>query len=243
MSVSVRLTRAPIETLAVDDLRFAVRLAGAGAPSASASPATAGCACWRRPARRRASSRAPCAPSCPGCAASSPSSRPWGRLRRPDASWTASACRIWADLRAASGRRPCRPCGAAPRPLRTETAHSTAPPAARWCAGTTERGRVHIAARVAHFAPLAGGVAERRRRPRPGHQALGACDGRTGVVTFHWELMLQRPEAVDYVVPARLAHLHEAHHQRAFWRRVEAVMPDWKARRALLAGAAERHPI
>lgn len=107
----------------------------------------------------------------------------------------------------------------------------------------TQRGRVHLAARVAHFAPLAAASPNAVVVRDLGTRRWGTCDGRTRVVTFHWELMLQRREAVDYVVLHELTHLHEPHHQRAFWRRVEAVMPDWKERRGLLAGAAGRHPI
>ena len=87
-----------------------------------------------------------------------------------------------------------------------------------------------------HFCPLVGatpadlvvrdlgmrrwGVVRRARRAR---------------VSFHWELVLQPPEIIDYVVVHELAHLHEPNHGRAFWRRVEQVLPDWRTRRAWLA--------
>jgi predicted metal-dependent hydrolase len=104
----------------------------------------------------------------------------------------------------------------------------------------TARGQAHIEARVAHFAPLLGAAPSAVVVRDLGTRRWGVCDGRSRKVSFHWELILQTPEAVDYVVVHELAHLHELHHQAAFWRRVEAVLPDWKQRRALLAGAGRR---
>jgi len=107
----------------------------------------------------------------------------------------------------------------------------------------TERGREHLSARVAHFAPLVDAAPSGLVVRDLGTRRWGTCDGHTRVVTFHWELMLQAVDAVDYVVVHELAHLHEPHHQKAFWALVAAVMPDWKRRRALLAGQAGRHVI
>ena len=55
--------------------------------------------------------------------------------------------------------------------------------------------------------------------------------------------MLQPPEIVDYVVVHELAHLHEPNHGPRFWRRVAAVMPDWKRRRARLSSHGHGHAI
>jgi predicted metal-dependent hydrolase len=99
----------------------------------------------------------------------------------------------------------------------------------------TAHARAHLAARVAHFAPLVGATPAAVAVRDLGTRRWGVCNGHTGTVSFHWELVMQRPEAVDYVVVHELAHLHEPHHQRPFWRRVEAVLPDYKQRRALLS--------
>ena len=91
--------------------------------------------------------------------------------------------------------------------------------------------------------------ASRRRDPRRvvvrdlGLRRWGVCDARTHVVSFHWELVLQPPEIVDYVVVHELAHLHEPNHGPRFWRHVTAVMPDWKRRRGALSRSGHRHAI
>jgi len=111
------------------------------------------------------------------------------------------------------------------------------PAVVRWY---TARGQAHFEARVAHFAPLVGATPAAVVVRDLGTRRWGVCDGRRRVITFHWELVLQTPDAVDYVVVHELAHLHEPNHQAAFWRHVEAVLPDWKARRALLTGVGRR---
>jgi len=104
----------------------------------------------------------------------------------------------------------------------------------------TTRGQTHLEARVAHFAPLVMAAPAAVVVRDLGVRRWGVCDARRRTVSFHWELVLQAPEAVDYVVVHELAHLHEPHHQAAFWGRVATVLPDWKARRALLTGAGRR---
>jgi len=110
----------------------------------------------------------------------------------------------------------------------------------RWYTGHAQ---ARIDARVAHYAPLVGA------RPADvvvrdlGLRRWGVCDARTRVVSFHWELVLQQPAIIDYVVVHELTHLHEPNHGALFWKRVAAVMPDWKRRRALLANHGHRHAI
>jgi predicted metal-dependent hydrolase len=104
----------------------------------------------------------------------------------------------------------------------------------------TARAREHLGARVAAFAPLVGAAPDGVVVRDLGARRWGVCDRRLGLVSFHWELVLQPPAAVDYVVVHELCHLHEANHQQAFWRRVAAVLPDWKERRALLKSPGRR---
>jgi len=107
----------------------------------------------------------------------------------------------------------------------------------------TERARARLAARVAHYAPLVSATPAGVVARDLGTRRWGVCDGRTHVVSFHWELVLQPPEIVDYVVVHELAHLHEPNHGPRFWRRVADVMPDWKLRRDALSSRGHRHAI
>jgi predicted metal-dependent hydrolase len=97
------------------------------------------------------------------------------------------------------------------------------------------RAREHLDAAVARFAPLVGAAPAAVVVRDLGRRRWGVCDHGTRTVTFHWQLVTQDPELVDYVVVHELAHLHEPNHGPAFWRRVEAVMPDCKARRRRLS--------
>lgn len=106
----------------------------------------------------------------------------------------------------------------------------------------TARAQAHLEARVEHFAPLVGASPAAVVVRDLGTRRWGICDARARKLSFHWELIMQPPAAVDYVVVHELVHLHEPHHQRPFWRRMEAVMPDCKARRAMLSGAG-RHVV
>jgi hypothetical protein len=89
-----------------------------------------------------------------------------------------------------------------------------------------------IAARVAHFAPLAGVsptvVTVRQMRSR-----WGSCTSR-GRVSFAWSLVLLSPAIVDYVVVHELVHLRELNHGPRFWSAVEEILPDYRERRARL---------
>lgn len=62
---------------------------------------------------------------------------------------------------------------------------------------------------------------------------FGSCSGKNRLC-FSCFLMRYPEEAIDYVVVHELAHIRHKNHQREFWTLVETVMPDYKARRALL---------
>lgn len=103
------------------------------------------------------------------------------------------------------------------------------------------RAREYIDAAVARYAPLVG-VAPAVLVVRDlGTRRWGVCDHRTLTLSFHWQLVTQSPDLVDYVVVHELAHLHEPNHGPAFWRRVEDVLPDCKARRRRLSRGAQEH--
>ena len=107
----------------------------------------------------------------------------------------------------------------------------------------TERARARLDARVAHFAPLVGATPAGVVVRDLGGRRWGVCDSRTRLVSFHWELVLQAPATIDYVVVHELTHLHEPNHGPRFWRRVAAVMPDWKRRRGALSKNGHRHTM
>jgi predicted metal-dependent hydrolase len=96
------------------------------------------------------------------------------------------------------------------------------------------KARAYIDDAVARFAPLVGAAPATVVVRDLGKRRWGVCDHRTLKVSFHWQLIAQPPELVDYVVVHELAHLHEPNHGAAFWRRVEDVMPDCKERRRRL---------
>ena len=62
----------------------------------------------------------------------------------------------------------------------------------------------------------------------------GSC-GKEGDLYFHWRIACLPPRFIDYVVVHELAHLHEAHHNDDYWRRVARAMPDYGERKRWLA--------
>lgn len=62
---------------------------------------------------------------------------------------------------------------------------------------------------------------------------FGSCSSK-GHICFSWRLMQYPPEAIDYVVVHELAHLKHMNHSPAFHALVASVLPDHRARRALL---------
>ncbi|MEX8508735.1 MAG: M48 family metallopeptidase [Leptothrix ochracea] len=63
--------------------------------------------------------------------------------------------------------------------------------------------------------------------------------GALQTVRLNWRLLHLPIHLIDYVVVHELAHLHEMNHSPAFWRHVEAVLPDTSRRRAEL----KRHTV
>ena len=51
---------------------------------------------------------------------------------------------------------------------------------------------------------------------------------------FSWRLILTPESVIDYVVVHELCHTLEKNHSMKFWNKVGAILPDYKARRALL---------
>lgn len=62
----------------------------------------------------------------------------------------------------------------------------------------------------------------------------GSCHPAKRQITLAARLALQPPEAVEYVVVHEYCHFVHPDHQAGFWALVASILPDWKARRALL---------
>lgn len=61
----------------------------------------------------------------------------------------------------------------------------------------------------------------------------GSCSP-NGLLNFSWRLIMAPMEAVDYVVVHELAHTVFHNHSKRFWKKVEKIMPDYKACRKWL---------
>jgi len=103
-----------------------------------------------------------------------------------------------------------------------------------------ERAREYVDEAVARYVPLVGAAPAAVVVRDLGKRRWGVCDHRTLTVSFHWHLITQPPELVDYVVVHELAHLHEPNHGAGFWRRVADVLPDCKQRRRQLSQRGEQ---
>lgn len=62
----------------------------------------------------------------------------------------------------------------------------------------------------------------------------GSCQPATGRICINVRLALYPPECLEYVVVHELCHLLERGHGPRFHALMDAVMPDWKTRRAKL---------
>ena len=102
------------------------------------------------------------------------------------------------------------------------------------------RARLRIGQRVAHFAPLLEATPSAVVVRDLGRRRWGVCHTGTRVVSFHWELVFQPMRIIDYVVVHELAHLLEPNHGSAFWHHVEELLPDCKSRRRWLSVHGQR---
>jgi len=61
----------------------------------------------------------------------------------------------------------------------------------------------------------------------------GSCSPKN-TLNFSWRLMLTPPEMIEYVIIHELAHTIHHNHSKRFWKLVEKLLPDYKARRKQL---------
>jgi predicted metal-dependent hydrolase len=67
----------------------------------------------------------------------------------------------------------------------------------------------------------------------------GSCAS-DSTIRLNWRLMGFPEELIDYVCAHEAAHLVEPNHSAAYWRVVEGLVPDWKARRKRMRDEAEQ---
>ena len=64
----------------------------------------------------------------------------------------------------------------------------------------------------------------------------GSCQPQKGVITLNGKMIAAPKEAIEYVVLHEFAHFIHPNHSKEFYGLVEDLMPDWKARKAMLQG-------
>lgn len=84
------------------------------------------------------------------------------------------------------------------------------------------------------FAASCPGGAFPRIAVRDMRTRWGSCSLRTGTLAFSRRLCGTPRAAQEYVVVHEFCHFAHPDHSPAFWAAVEAVLPDYKARKALL---------
>ncbi len=62
----------------------------------------------------------------------------------------------------------------------------------------------------------------------------GSCQPKNNILTFNTLLIEAPVECIEYVVAHEFTHFLEANHSKAFYNRLEKIMPDWKQKRKLL---------
>ena len=91
---------------------------------------------------------------------------------------------------------------------------------------------VVIPKRVAYFAEKIG-VTYGKITLRQQKTRWGSCAA-NGNLNFNWLLILAPPGVLDYVVVHELCHRREMNHSQAFWKEVEAILPDYRERQKWL---------
>lgn len=64
----------------------------------------------------------------------------------------------------------------------------------------------------------------------------GSCNIKTGRINLNLVLGALDDALLEYVVVHELVHLHERYHNKRFYAWLEKMLPDWRAREAMLEG-------
>ena len=77
------------------------------------------------------------------------------------------------------------------------------------------------------------GKKPRSARVREQKCRWGSCTGR-GDMYFNWRCVMAPPGIIDYIVVHEMSHLIHSNHSRAFWEKVESILPDYRKRKKWL---------
>ena len=92
--------------------------------------------------------------------------------------------------------------------------------------------RVYFRDKVAYYSGIMG-LKCGRITITSAMKRFGSCNSK-GNICFSYRLMLYPEAAREYVVVHELAHLVEMNHSERFYKIIEGVLPDYKARKRLL---------
>ena len=104
-----------------------------------------------------------------------------------------------------------------------------------------DRAQDALEASAARWAPIVGHQ-PRRILVRNQRRRWGSC-APDGTLRFNWRLATLHPSLLDYVVAHELTHLAVLHHGPAFWRALESVMPDYRARQERMTHLGSIFPV
>jgi predicted metal-dependent hydrolase len=90
-----------------------------------------------------------------------------------------------------------------------------------------------LGGRIFHYSRLVG-KEPKKITVRTQKRLWGSCHFSTQAVYLNWQIVLSPLEMVDYVVVHELCHLLVPDHSAKFWKKVEALIPDFRRRRQWL---------
>ncbi len=102
-----------------------------------------------------------------------------------------------------------------------------------------EAARQVVHERLEYWAPYCG-VTYHRVAIRDTRRSWGSCSER-GNLNFSYKLLFLSPCLRDYIIVHELCHRIELNHSPNFWREVERVLPDYRARRRALRQLEKAH--
>lgn len=120
---------------------------------------------------------------------------------------------------------------------RSETEKEAVPFTAAELDKMSEYSLEKVTSRAEHYSALMG-VSYNKINVRRQVSRWGSCSSRKNL-NFNCLLALVPDYVLDYVVVHELCHLKEMNHSENFWREVECVIPDYKARRNWLRNNGE----